>query len=76
MLLIKLIARQLYKTVITKVGKSDHVEKLDVMLRSGKDDGLFGWLDNVVQQMKQDGRLVIRTTLKKCQLYISKCHQQ
>jgi len=48
--------------------KSDHIQKFDMMLCGCKDDSLLGRLDNVLQQMKQDGRLVVNTTLKKRQL--------
>jgi len=52
-------------------GKADLTEKLDVMLCRCKDNSLFWRLDDVPKQMQQDGRLVIRTTLKKRQLHTS-----
>jgi len=48
--------------------KSDHIQKFDMMLCGREDDSLLGRLDDVLQQMKQDGRLVVSTTLKKRQL--------
>ena len=39
------------------------------MLCGCKDNSLLWWLDHIAQQMKQDGRLVIGTTLQKCQLH-------
>jgi len=41
------------------------------MFGSGKDDSLFRRFDNVLQQMEQDGWLVVRATLQERQLYTS-----